>query len=157
MKMLLHRRHLIQITVCLLIILTAWIAQIGISEFTGDKSMVELSEIPNNDAVRWDGTRFGLLPTLLEKTESIIKEGQTVVPTLLDAIADPHRFVTAHVLLTKIAGVQYETFPSWNGLEVGLQAKGEVSINSDQRFDLARRWERWYQSKPRPKILPPSD
>jgi hypothetical protein len=118
--------------------------------------MAELSDIPNNVAVRWDGTRFGYLPTLSEEAESIVKEGQAVVPILLDAIADPHRFVTAHVLLTKLTGVQYDTFPSWNGLEVNLQANGAVSINPDQRHGLARRWELYFHTEPRPNMLPPS-
>jgi|KBSMisStandDraft_5_1062788.scaffolds.fasta_scaffold2285425_1 hypothetical protein len=118
--------------------------------------MTEVSDL-NNDAVRWSGTRFGLLPTLSQEAEAIVSEGEAVVPTLLNALADADRFVSAHVLLTKISGVEYETFPSWNGLEVDIAADGTVTIDSEQRFELARRWERWFHADPRPKKLPSGD
>jgi hypothetical protein len=117
--------------------------------------MARLSDIPNNDAVHWDGTRFGLLPTLPEEAEYIAREGQVVVPILLDAMTDPHLFVAAHVLLTRITGVQHGTFPAWNGLTVDLRGEAEVSIDPDQMPNLARRWKLYFQTEPRPSLLPP--
>ena len=119
--------------------------------------MVKLSDIPNNNSVRWDGTRFGILPILSDDAEKIMNTGKAAVPALLHALDNPHLFVTAHVLLTKISALQYETFPSWNGLSVDIEADGSVNIPSDQRFVLESRWRKWYQASPRPQKLPDAD
>lgn len=119
--------------------------------------MTELSDIPDNDAVQWAGTRFGLFPTLSENAERMIKEGQAAVPVLLDALIISHLFVTAHVLLTKITDVRYETFPSWNGLEVDIRAPGDVIIDAGQRHRLAKRWQLYCRSEPKPESLPDCD
>ena len=119
--------------------------------------MTKLSDIPDNDAVQWAGTRFGLVPTLSEDAERMIKEGQTAVPVLLDALIISHLFVIAHVLLTKITAVRYETFPSWNGLKVDILASGDVVIDAEQRHRLAKRWQLYCRAEPKPESLPDSD
>lgn len=115
--------------------------------------MAAVSDIPTNEAVRWNGTRFGLLPAL-EKVDDIIRQGQDSVPRLLDAMQEADRFVSAHVLLTRITGVEHDTFPLWNGLEVDLRPDGTVHINPDQRHGLARRWRSFFGAHPRPARLP---
>jgi hypothetical protein len=116
--------------------------------------MTQLSDIPDNAAVQWGGTRFGLFPTLSEDAERIMDEGPAAVPILMDAVTLPHIFITAHVLLTKITGVRHETFPSWNGLDVNIHATGDVEIDAEQRHRLAKRWRLYFQTEPRPASLP---
>lgn len=112
------------------------------------------STIPENSAIRWDATRFGLLPLLSENVEALEREGEVFIPALLDALLDPQRFVVAHVLLTRMTGVHYETFPTWNGLHVELRADGEVVIDPDQRRRLHQRWRKYFHTEPRPDMLP---
>lgn len=106
--------------------------------------------------VRWEGTDSGLAPELVGDTSNSIRaQGEAALPQLIQALSDKDLFVAAHVLLTQLSGVEYQTFPAWNGLEVTIAADGAVTIDPDQRFDLARRWERWSTSAPRPTMLPP--
>ncbi len=116
--------------------------------------MASSIEIVGNDAVHWDGVRFGLSPTLSDKAERLVVRGEVNVPALLDCLTDPQRFVTAHVVLTRISDLAYETFPTWNGLNVDLRASGEVLIDQRQRHALALRWKRFYRTSPRPSSLP---
>jgi len=76
---------------------------------------------------------------------------------IIEALSDKDLFVSAHVLLTQISGLEHQVFPKWNGLELDIAADGTVTVDSEQRFDLARRWERWFHSEPRPKTLPSGD
>ena len=65
-------------------------------------------------AVAWDGTDLGLLPRLPAEEEGLavdLDEGD--VPVLIDALDSAETFVTAHVLLTRLAGGPSETFPTW--------------------------------------------
>jgi hypothetical protein len=110
--------------------------------------------IPANDAVAWNGTRYGLLPTLREDAGRWEAQGEAAIPVLLETLDDPDRFVTAHVLLTRISAIVHETFPTWNGLEVEIAADGSVRIDPAGRPALAERWNRWYRSDPRPDRLP---
>lgn len=111
--------------------------------------------LPDNNAVQWDATRFGLLPILSESAEELVQAGEVFIPALLDALLDPQRFVVAHVVLTRITGVRYETFPTWNGLGVELRADGTVNIDAEQRHLLHRRWRSYFQMKPQIDKLPP--
>lgn len=111
--------------------------------------------LPDNSAIQWDATHFGLLPLLSETAEELERAGETLIPTLLDALREPQRFVVAHVLLTRITGVRYETFPTWNGLSVELQADGKAYIDAEQRHELHRRWQLYLQTKPETNRLPP--
>lgn len=135
----------------MMLMLYAGCAAVG--EVTGGTAVAAQSDIPRNDAVRWQGIRFGLFPALAD-VDDIMKQGQQAVPSLLDALEDADRFVTAHVLLTRIAGVQHETFPEWNSLEVDLRADGTVRIDPEQRHGLARRWKSFFDARPRPVRLP---
>jgi hypothetical protein len=110
--------------------------------------------IPDNDSIQWDATRFGLLPILSVETEQVIQRGEAPVPVLLEALLDPQHFVAAHVLLTRITGVRFETFPTWNGLTVEIRADGSVNIESEQRHQLSRRWHVYFQTEPKPDMLP---
>jgi len=108
--------------------------------------------------VEWEGTEVGLLPILEESdSEAITEPKEKAVRDLINALSNKELFVSAHVLLTQISGVEHEAFPTWNGLKVEMASDGTVTINADQRHDLARRWERWYQTEPRPKVLPPGN
>jgi hypothetical protein len=68
-------------------------------------------------------------------------------------LEDESRFVAAHVLLTLLSGVKYQTIP-WNGLEVNLPPDGRARIDAGQRFELARRWRAWQEAAPHPRSLP---
>jgi hypothetical protein len=116
--------------------------------------MTSATDIPRNDAIEWSGTRYGLLPTVSDEAERLATAGEAIVPALLHALADPERFVTAHVLLTRISGVSYETFPTWNGIQVTPTADGATEIDAEQRQGLARRWQLWYREEPPPDSLP---
>jgi hypothetical protein len=111
-------------------------------------------QLPTNGSISWAGTRYGLRPVLADPTGSLKQIGQEAIPDLLDALADSDRFVVVHVLLTRISGVRYETFPAWNGLEVQLEPDGAVRVDADQRSVLASRWRHWCSSEPRPSTLP---
>lgn len=116
--------------------------------------MAQEVEIPTNDSVAWDGTRIGLIARLAEEAERLTEGGEASMDMLFDALDDPERFVTAHVLLTRITGITFEAFPDWNGLSVELTADGQVRIDPDQRHNLARRWALYRQMDPRPDALP---
>ena len=107
--------------------------------------------VPTNDAVHWEGTRFGLLPRLADAAT-----GSGPLPTadLLAALGDADRYVAAHVLLTLQTGMHYAAFPNWNGLWVEILPDGRAQIDPGQRDLLARRWERYFRSEPRPDSLP---
>jgi hypothetical protein len=109
----------------------------------------------SNADVRWEGTALGLAPELTGEAARVVQLGDQALPGLLEALSDPDRFVVAHVALTELLGVEYESFPTWNGLEVSLEADGTVRIDPAQRPALAQRWQRWYTARPRPTALPP--
>jgi hypothetical protein len=155
--MLPDRRRAKEATCCLLAAAIVCTAMSRNGNSTEGNAMATQFQLPGNDAVRWSGTRFGLIPTLPEESEAIAAKGQSAVPALLDALTDPVRFVTAHVLLTRVTGIQHETFPRWNGLEVDLQPSGAVIIDPDQRLELARRWASYFRMAPRPDTLPPAN
>jgi hypothetical protein len=109
----------------------------------------------SNSNVQWDGNRFGLMPTLSgAAANQLLDMGPAALPALLEALSDPDKFVSAHVVLTKLSGVEYQSFPAWNGLEVILSADGTVSIDPAQQPVLIERWRRWYQTEPHPAVLP---
>lgn len=108
----------------------------------------------NNADVRWDGTFVGLVPTIVSETaRQLLAAGDDAVPQLVNALDDETKFVTAHVLLTLLSGVEYHTAP-WNGLAIELSPDGEVCIDPRQQFALARRWRAWQQAAPHPRSLP---
>lgn len=120
--------------------------------------MSTLIEILSNADVRWDGTIVGLTPTLTgEAARQLLDMGDEAVPELLEALSDPDKFVSAHVILTKLSGVEYQAFPAWNDLEVVLAADGTVSIDPAQQPVLIERWQRWYKTQPHPAALPPAN
>jgi hypothetical protein len=116
-----------------------------------------IKNISNAD-VKWSGNYIGLSPTLSgDSTKHLIDLGELAIPELLRALADPDKFVTAHVILTQLSGVEYQSAPTWNGLAVEIAPDGNVTIDTAQRFDLLRRWEQWYRTKPTPTTLPPAN
>lgn len=109
----------------------------------------------SNSDVKWDGNRFGLMPILTgTAAQQLLDAGDEAVPGLLEALSDPDKFVAAHVILTKLSGVEYTALPDWNGLSVNLAADGTVTIDPAQRPALIGRWQRWYQTWPHPAALP---
>ena len=116
---------------------------------------IEAKELSNAD-IKWEGTYAGLSPILIgEKAKQLAEMGGQAIPELISTLSNEDVFVAAHVLLTQLSGIEYQAFPAWNGLAVDIASDGTVAIDPDQRFDLVRRWEKWYQTKSRPKVLPP--
>ena len=108
----------------------------------------------HNANVKWDGTYVGLQPSLSGvQLQPFLAAGDAAIPLLIDTLRDQGQFVAAHVLLTQLSGVVHATNP-WNGLCVELSANGEVQIDAGQRFELARRWQTWWQTLPHPDTLP---
>lgn len=135
----------------LLIFVSLWLGQGGLT-------LAESIENISNDDIRWEGTFVGLAPTVLnEKAKGLLETGEKGISALLKALSDPEKFIAAHVLLTQMTGVEYETTPTWNGLSVDMEADDSVNISSDQRFVLENRWRKWYQASPRPQQLPDAD
>lgn len=112
--------------------------------------MVELS----NADVTWAATYDGFVPHLSERATTAFRRDEETISTLLGLLTDPDKFVVAHVGLTQIAGLEYSTFPTWNGLSIHLEPNGHATINPEQRHELSRRWQSWYASSPRPRVLP---
>lgn len=120
--------------------------------------MAELIQNISNDDIRWDANFAGLAPTVTGDAATHLPEiGENAVAELLIALSDPEKFVSAHVLLTQMTGMEHEVFPTWNGLTVDIQADGTVDIPSGQRSVLANRWRKWHQISPRPRKLPEAD
>lgn len=118
-------------------------------------SIASLVDRLSNAGVRWDGTYFGLVPTIeSDAARQLLASGALAIPQLVDALEDESRFVAAHVLLTMLSGVEHQTAP-WNGLDVDLSADGEVRIDPRQRFELARRWRAWEGVRAHPRSLLP--
>jgi hypothetical protein len=115
----------------------------------------DIGNLSNSD-VEWHGTAEGFHAALAtERAKRLAKaDAEAIVPELINALFDANKFVAAHVLLTSLSSVEYSAFPSWNGLQVDIQADGHTIIDSEQRHELARRWQRWYQTNPRPSTLP---
>jgi hypothetical protein len=113
-----------------------------------------IKKLSNSD-VTWDGTYRGLTPAIdREDADRISLLGDQAISDIIAKLSDKNAFAAAHVLLTQLSGVEYETFPTWNGMKVEIMADGTVNIDPETRFDLARRWEHWRQTKPRAKTLP---
>ena len=99
----------------------------------------ELETLSNAD-VSWDGTFFGLQPSLSGPATEVLNQGEAVIRQALD---DPKRIVVAHVLLTKICGSKYDVSGgSWNGLKVRLLASGAVQYDEANLREVRNRWSR---------------
>ena len=93
--------------------------------------------------VGWSGTDLGLMPQLSDDDERLVQElDEGDIPALLDALDREETFVKAHVLMTRLTGVEHETAPTWNGLAVDIRADGSVHVDPSQRPALAERWRR---------------
>jgi RNA polymerase sigma factor (sigma-70 family) len=107
--------------------------------------------------VKWDGQWIGIVAILhSERARRLGAIGEPAIPELIQAMSDKEKFASAHAILTMIAsgGQPKDLVPCANGIVVDLPAEGPVSINPAQRFDLKRRWQKWYETSPRPKSLP---
>lgn len=105
--------------------------------------------------VIWDGTDAGLMPELIGYVPDTIHQlDEATVRYLIDILSRADLFVAAHVILTRLSGVVHETFPEWNGLKVNIAADGSVTIDPEQRYELAKRWKRYFETEPRPNMLP---
>lgn len=123
-----------------------------------DRAKAAARRVRNSD-VAWHGGVLGLTPQLQGEASTLASSlGEPLVAPLLDALADPERFVAAHVLLTKLTG-EYELIrplpgvaqagKRWNGLRVQLHADGSVTYDPDDIPILQRRWHEWH-NRPRP-------
>jgi len=105
--------------------------------------------------VSWDGTDLGLLPQMSAEDERLVHElDEGDIPALVDALNRPQTFVKAHVLLTRLTGVERETFPTWNGLAVDIAADGSIHVDPSQRPAIVERWRRW-QAQREPHLPAP--
>ena len=127
----------------------------GSTEMNESTMNRDIRDLSNSD-VEWHGTPEGLYAALAtERAKRIAKaDAATAIPELINALSDANKFVAAHVLLTSLSGVEYSAFPSWNSLQVDIKADGQIIIDSEQRHELVRRWQRWYQTNPHPSTLP---
>jgi hypothetical protein len=120
--------------------------------------MTALDELLRDADVHWAGTYIGLYPTIDQGVaERLAALGPELIPGLIDALSSEHDFAAAHVLLTRLTGIEYEAMPAWNGLEVEIASDGAVHIDPAQRTQLARRWRGWFASEPHPHRLPAPD
>jgi hypothetical protein len=123
-------------------------------EAPGSHSVAAMIDRLDNADIRWDGTYAGLAPTVVgESAQRLLASGSSAMPRLIDALADPSKFVAAHVLLTLLSGVEHQTQP-WNGLALELMPDGQARFDVGQRADLGRRWRLWRQTTPPPRSLP---
>jgi hypothetical protein len=105
--------------------------------------------------VTWTATLLGLVPLLSSRRNDVPGAIElAAVPELIQALGDEKHFVTAHVLLTQLTRVQFESAPTWNGLAVAIGDDGAVTIGREQRAALKQRWQRWFIASPRPAALP---
>jgi RNA polymerase sigma factor (sigma-70 family) len=107
--------------------------------------------------VRWDGQWVGIVAILRgERAKRLGAIGEPAIPELIQAMSDGEKFAPAHAILTMLAsgGRPDDPVVCNNGIAVFLPADGPVSIDPAQRFELKRRWQKWYERSPRPKELP---
>lgn len=111
----------------------------------------------SSDEIEWEGNEAGYEPFLSSRDERAAAGLEADdASALVDALADNEHFVKAHIGLTRLSGVEYESFPTWNGLQLSMGADGKVSIDPEQRDRLVRRWRQWLSSDRRPGSLPPA-
>lgn len=118
--------------------------------------MTALTELLRDASVRWDGTPLGLCPAIASGVaERLTALGPSLIPSLIESLSSEDDFAAAHVLLTRLTGVEYESMPTWNGLAVEILSDGSARIDPAQRFRLQDRWRRWFASGPNTDRLPP--
>lgn len=109
--------------------------------------------IPKNSEVQWDGTFIGLKPSMAnsEEIEQQIRENSSEVKkSLMMALADHERYISAHVLLTKFYGSSSNIDAGqWNGLHVNLKASGDVEYQESDQEALIRQWNNFFALKSR--------
>jgi hypothetical protein len=117
--------------------------------------MTELEQLLHDTDIHWMGTDVGLYPAIANSVaERINTFGRSRISDIIDAFSEEDQFVAAHVMLTRLTGIEYEATPTWNGLVVEITPDGTAHIDPAQRFQLARRWRRWLESAPHPNRLP---
>jgi hypothetical protein len=104
--------------------------------------------------VSWDGQYIGIVAHLRsERAKRLAAIGEPAIPALIHALGNERQYASAHAILTDISRVQH-TFVPYNGLRVNFTADGKRVFYPDDRPVLARRWQRWYAARPRPRALP---
>ncbi|HEY0063817.1 MAG TPA: hypothetical protein VGC21_16995 [Telluria sp.] len=105
--------------------------------------------------ITWTDSLLGWVPLLsCRRNDFPGALDNAAIPELIQALGDEKHFVTAHVLLTQLSGVRFESTPAWNGLAVQTDGAGAVTIDPAQRAALKQRWQRWFIASPRPATLP---
>ncbi|HEU4776394.1 MAG TPA: hypothetical protein VFS95_06175 [Telluria sp.] len=105
--------------------------------------------------ITWTGSLLGLVPMLSSRRNDVPGAlDASAIPELMQALGDEKHFVTAHVLLTQLASLRFESTPTWNGLAVAIGEDGRATIDPAQRAALKQRWQRWFIASPRPSLLP---
>jgi len=93
----------------------------------------QFAALRNSDVV-WNGDYVGWSPSVHgDAAQQVRGAGARSVPHLKRLLADPDRYIVAHVLLTELDGRRHELFPTYNQ----LQPHG----HRDQRAILCQLWK----------------
>jgi hypothetical protein len=104
--------------------------------------------------VQWNFGTLGIMADLEgDRARQLARIGMPAVPELIKALADEARYASAHAILTQISEVEFQSIP-YNGMYVNCSADNKLLLRPEERFRLARRWQRWYAASPRPRTLP---
>lgn len=103
--------------------------------------MLQNLQIPDNTSIKWQANHYGFQPILSNEIKLIISRQQIDKPKLISYLHDAQKFISAHVILTYISHMKFETFPTWNKLKIDIKANGEIVINRDQRASLFEYWK----------------
>jgi hypothetical protein len=96
-----------------------------------------------NEGISWNGTFFGLMVEVNGTDEKwVLHTKSNPDRYLLEALEDPKRWISAHVLLTLRHDSKWTGYTAalWNGLEVILHADGRVEIDENQRPAIRQYW-----------------
>jgi hypothetical protein len=104
--------------------------------------------------VQWNFGTLGITAHLeSDRARQLVRIGMPAVPELIKALADETRYASAHAILTQISEVEFQSIP-YNGMFVSCSADNELLLRPEDRFRLARRWQRWHAADPKPRTLP---
>ena len=118
------------------------VVSVAINPQTGSRPLPpDFAALKNSDLF-WDGDIVGWYPTMHENLERssrrVLAAGSRSIPELKHLLADPERYIVAHVLLTQLAGNPFSSFPTYNHLPLVPLSGGRWS---DERAVVCKFWE----------------